>query len=78
VSPSQLQIEAAIPKLNYANAVEAEVKALNGLVRLRGNLEFDGTTLMERAFSLSNPVLKFNDLLDQLEFIAFVSCWQSC
>jgi len=37
---------------HYANAVEAAVKALNGLVRLRSGLEFDGTTLMERA---SNP-----------------------
>jgi uncharacterized protein (TIGR02391 family) len=50
---------------HYANAVEAAVKALNGLVRLRSDLEFDGTTLMERAFSPSNPVLKFNGLLDQ-------------
>lgn len=50
---------------HYANAVEAAVKALNGLVRLRSGLEFDGTTLMERAFSPSNPVLKFNSLQDQ-------------
>lgn len=50
---------------HYANAVEAAVKALNGLVRLRSELAFDGTTLMERAFSPSNPVLKFNSLQDQ-------------
>ncbi|WP_457488908.1 TIGR02391 family protein [Tardiphaga sp. P5_C10] len=50
---------------HYANAVEAAVKALNGLVRLRSNLEHDGTTLMERAFSPSNPVLRFNELQDQ-------------
>jgi uncharacterized protein (TIGR02391 family) len=50
---------------HYSNAVEAAVKALNGLVRLRSGLEHDGTTLMERAFSPSNPVLKFNDLQDQ-------------
>ncbi|RUY32211.1 TIGR02391 family protein [Mesorhizobium sp. M7A.F.Ca.US.001.04.1.1] len=50
---------------HYANAVEAAVKALNGLVRLRSGLEFDGTTLMERAFSPSNPILKFNALQDQ-------------
>lgn len=50
---------------HYANAVEASVKALNGLVRLRSGLEYDGTTLMERAFSPANPVLKFNNLLDQ-------------
>jgi uncharacterized protein (TIGR02391 family) len=39
--------------------------ALNGLVRLRSGLEFDGTTLMERAFSPTSPVLKFNELRDQ-------------
>ncbi|TPI24577.1 TIGR02391 family protein [Mesorhizobium sp. B3-1-6] len=50
---------------HYANAVEAAVKALNGLVRFRSGLEFDGTTLMERTFSPSNPVLKFNGLHDQ-------------
>lgn len=49
---------------HYANAVEASVKALNGLVRLRSGLEIDGTTLMERAFSPNNPILKFNDLSD--------------
>lgn len=50
---------------HYATAVEASVKALNGLVRLRSDLELDGTTLMEKAFSPSNPILKFNDLSDQ-------------
>jgi uncharacterized protein (TIGR02391 family) len=50
---------------HFASAVEASVKALNSLVRLRSGLEFDGTTLMERAFNPSNPVLKFNDLQDQ-------------
>ncbi|TIN67697.1 MAG: TIGR02391 family protein [Mesorhizobium sp.] len=35
------------------------------MVRLRSGLEFDGTTLMERAFNPSNPVLKFNALQDQ-------------
>jgi uncharacterized protein (TIGR02391 family) len=47
---------------HYANAVEAAVKALNNLVRLRSGLEVDGVTLMERAFSTKNPILKFNDL----------------
>lgn len=49
----------------YADAVEASVKALNALVRMRSGLEHDGTTLMERAFNPSNPVLKFNQLVDQ-------------
>jgi uncharacterized protein (TIGR02391 family) len=47
---------------HYANAVEASVKALNGLVRLRSGLELDGTSLMEKAFSPNTPILKFNDL----------------
>jgi uncharacterized protein (TIGR02391 family) len=50
---------------HYANAVEAAVKALNDFVRLRSGLDVDGMTLMERAFSLNNPILKFNDLSDQ-------------
>lgn len=50
---------------HYADAVEASVKALNALVRLRSGLEFDGSTLMERAFNPSSPALKFNALHDQ-------------
>jgi uncharacterized protein (TIGR02391 family) len=50
---------------HYANAVEASVKALNLLVRLRSGLDIDGAPLMERTFSLNNPILKFNDLSDQ-------------
>jgi uncharacterized protein (TIGR02391 family) len=50
---------------HYANAVEAAVKALNALVRLRSELELDGTALMEKAFSPNGPMLKFNDLSDQ-------------
>ncbi|WNJ91776.1 TIGR02391 family protein [Bosea sp. 685] len=50
---------------HYANAIEASVKALNGLVRLRSGLEQDGTTLMERAFNPTNPIVKFNQLQDQ-------------
>ena len=50
---------------HYADAVEAAVKALNALVRLRSGLDVDGTTLMERAFNPSNPVLKFNTLVSQ-------------
>ncbi len=60
------QIARAASKLytdtHYANAIEAAVKALNELVRLRSGLELDGSPLMERAFSPKNPVLKFNAL----------------
>jgi uncharacterized protein (TIGR02391 family) len=50
---------------HYANAVEASVKALNALVRLRSGLELDGIPLVEKAFSPNNPIIKFNDLSDQ-------------
>lgn len=50
---------------HYANAIEDAVKALNAFVRYRSGLELDGTTLMERAFSVGNPVLRFNDLADE-------------
>ena len=30
----------------------------------RSELDFDGTSLMERAFSPNKPILKFNDLLN--------------
>jgi uncharacterized protein (TIGR02391 family) len=49
---------------HFANAVEDSVKALNALVRLRSGIEEDGSTLMERVFSPKNPILKFNDLVD--------------
>lgn len=62
------EIERAASKLyqdgHYANAVEASVKALNALVRLRSDLEQDGVTLMERAFNPSKPILRFNELRD--------------
>ena len=50
---------------HYSTAVEHAVKALNDLVRLRSGLELDGTSLMEKAFSLNSPILKFNDLASQ-------------
>jgi uncharacterized protein (TIGR02391 family) len=50
---------------HYANAVEASVKALNALVRLRSGLEIDGAFLMEHTFSPNKPILQFNDLSDK-------------
>lgn len=50
---------------HYANAIEDAVKALNGLVRFRGDHNADGTTLMECVFSPNKPILRFNDLADQ-------------
>ena len=50
---------------HYANAVEASVKALNDLVRLRSGETLDGSALMERVFNTKNPILKFNDLKNQ-------------
>ena len=63
------EIECAAGELyrggHYANAIEDAVKALNDLVRLRSGQSTDGTSLMERVFSPSNPILRFNDLSDQ-------------
>lgn len=50
---------------HYANAIEDAVKALNALVRLRSRIELDGVALMQTAFSPKNPVLRFNDMIDQ-------------
>jgi len=41
---------------HYANAVEAAVKRVNGLVRMRSDLDVDGTTLMERAFICAEAI----------------------
>jgi uncharacterized protein (TIGR02391 family) len=63
------EIERAASKLyndgHYSNAVEAAVKALNGLVRLRSGLELDGSPLMEKAFAPKLPILAFNALQNQ-------------
>jgi uncharacterized protein (TIGR02391 family) len=54
---------------HYANAVEAAVKALNALVRLRsGRDDLDGSKLMETIFSPNNPMLAFNSLDDQSDW----------
>jgi uncharacterized protein (TIGR02391 family) len=61
---------------HYANAVQDAVKALNGLVRMRSGQDVDGVTLMQRAFSPKNPILKFNDLStpsDQDEQLGFMN-----
>lgn len=50
---------------HYAEAIEKSVKVLNNLVRMRSDVEEDGTSLMMKVFSKTNPVLKFNDLADQ-------------
>jgi uncharacterized protein (TIGR02391 family) len=52
---------------HYANAIEDAVKSLNALVRLRSGLDADGMTLMERVFSPTSPILKFNDLQTQTD-----------
>ena len=50
---------------HYANAIEDAVKALNNLVRLRSGQDGDGTSLMQTVFSPKNPILRFNELLDE-------------
>lgn len=50
---------------HYSNAIENAVKALNHLVRERTGLSDDGVSLMQKAFSPNNPLLKFNELVDE-------------
>lgn len=53
---------------HYANAIEDACKALDGLVKLRsGRFDLSGTDLMQKAFSPSNPILRFNDLKTESE-----------
>lgn len=53
----------------YADAVEATLKALNNAVRAitkaRGASEMDGTQLMHSAFSPKNPIIVLGDLSTQ-------------
>jgi uncharacterized protein (TIGR02391 family) len=50
----------------YADAIENTVKALNNYVRLKSGIsDQDGVSLMQHVFSEKNPILKFNDLLDE-------------
>lgn len=67
-----LAIERTVGQLfrdgHYANAIEDAVKALNQLVRLNSGVDNeDGTTLMEHVFSPKNPILKFNNLIDDTD-----------
>jgi uncharacterized protein (TIGR02391 family) len=50
---------------HYANAIEDAVKALNDLVRMRSGEALDGTKLMQKVFSSTAPILRFNPLADQ-------------
>lgn len=63
------EISRAVTKLyqdgHYANAIEDAVKALNAFVRYRSGESADGMALMERVFSPTNPILRFNPLADQ-------------
>jgi len=50
---------------HYANAIEAAIKALCGLVRLHSGKDLDGADLMKTVFSPKNPILRFNDFRDR-------------
>ncbi len=47
---------------HYALAVEEAYKCLNNYVKSRSNVSDDGASLMQRVFSLKNPILKLNKL----------------
>ena len=50
----------------YADAVEAAFKELNSIIKSvvlnKTNIEIDGKNLMEKAFSLDNPIIRLADL----------------
>lgn len=50
---------------HYAQAVEESAKAVFQYIREKTSLTLDGSTLVDNAFSLNNPLLAFNDLSDQ-------------
>jgi uncharacterized protein (TIGR02391 family) len=60
------KIAAAAEKLvaggYHANAVEDACKALQSVVQQKSNCNLDGKKLMERVFSLDNPILVVGDL----------------
>ena len=57
-------VEEALPRFNaghYADAVEAALKVVCQQIRDKTGLAEDGTALMQKAFSASNPRLAFDD-----------------
>ncbi len=50
----------------YADSVESAFKEVNtrvkNIVKMKTGQEFDGASLMQRAFSLENPIIKLDDL----------------
>lgn len=51
---------------HYAEAVEAACKALNAQVQIKsGKFDINDTALMDCVFSVGNPILSFNDLVDK-------------
>ena len=56
---------------HYADSVEAGLKEVNKavkhIVKTHTAQEIDGAALMERAFSLSNPIIKLSDLSSESE-----------
>lgn len=52
---------------HYARAVEEAYKYLNNMVKAKSGLSIDGKSLMDKAFSLNNPVLRINRLRSESE-----------
>ena len=50
----------------YADAVETAMKEVNNIIKAEykkiSNEEFDGARLMQRVFSVNNPVFQFSDI----------------
>ena len=52
---------------HYARAVEEAYKCINNTVKAKSGLSVDGQDLMNKAFSIKNPVLKLNALKTESE-----------
>lgn len=54
---------------HYSDSVEAALKEVNNkikeIVREKKGIELDGSSLMQRAFSLDNPILELSDLSNE-------------
>lgn len=52
---------------NYFHSVFEAVKSIAEEIRKRTDLTLDGGELVDRAFSVSNPIMKINSLLTETE-----------
>lgn len=52
---------------NYFHSVFEAVKSIAEVLRQKSNLSLDGAELIDKAFSVNNPILRINNLLTETE-----------